>query len=47
MRRLVACFSTFFMLSALLGGCDKCGDSVKLNAPWGSKTCYGEDSSSK
>ncbi len=30
-----------FLASLALGGCDKCGDPVKINAPSLPKSCYG------
>jgi hypothetical protein len=47
MGRLAIRIATMIVLVVSVGACDKCGDPAKLNAPWDSKTCYGEGPSAK
>jgi hypothetical protein len=47
MRRLAVRVAAMILLGACVSGCDKCGDPVKLNAPWDGKTCYGESAKPK
>jgi hypothetical protein len=46
-RRLACRGATLMLIAASLAGCDKCGDPVKLNAPWDSKSCHGEASEAR
>jgi hypothetical protein len=45
--RLAGRCATLLLIAASLAGCDKCGDPVKLNAPWDSKSCRGEASEAR
>jgi hypothetical protein len=47
MGRLAVRIAAMIVLAACVGACDKCGDPAKLNAPWDSKTCYGESAGGK
>lgn len=42
MHRLACRCFLVLLMAASLAGCDKCGDPVKLNAPWDSKSCHSE-----
>jgi hypothetical protein len=47
MSRSAAHLAFVLVLSVLIAGCDKCGDQVKLNAPWDSKACYDDPAQAK
>jgi hypothetical protein len=47
MSRFAAHLVIVVFLSLLIAGCDKCGDKVKLNAPWDSKACYDDPAQAK
>jgi hypothetical protein len=47
MSRFAAHIAAVLILSLFIAGCDKCGDKVKLNAPWDSKSCYDDPAQAK
>jgi hypothetical protein len=47
MSRFLVHLAAVVTLGLFVAGCDKCGDKVKLNAPWDSKACYDDPTQAK
>lgn len=40
MRSTALRLAGLLLVAVLLSACDKCGEPVKFNAPWKTKTCH-------